>query len=232
MNGANGDDDTQLEKKDISDFMSIITQVYSQSPQVDKCIRKLSLTDKSSSGLSSKTTSKLTSRTFPDEERFLNLLQSMINQMNSMRFEFLESVKDSLFIQVDLEQLHKLQIESIKNEEQLQDNFPKESVSVQESTQKEKPIMQAASRTDPDSSSSSTFSVVDDEKKISTENKELQAKLEVAEEDVASLEQTNEEQKKVIAQLRQLVKNVNKHEIFNRVSIGLTLYIVVGIRKR
>jgi hypothetical protein len=204
VNGVNSDEHTELEKKDISDFMSIITQVYSQSPQLADSMRKLSLADKTASESSSKTTSKLTSKAFPDEERFLEILQTMINEMNSMGFEFLMSVKDNLFN--NAQQHPQLLIESIKNEEpSLQVSVTKQPT--REARNKKASLEIASSNLD--TSTSSAFSVVDDDKKMIMENKELQAKLETAEEDIVSLEQKNQEQAEEIAQLRDIIKNVN-----------------------
>lgn len=195
--------------------MSIITQVYSQSPQLGNSTRKLTLTEKSTSGSLSKTTSKITSRSFPDEERFLNLLQTMINQMNSMRSEFLLSVKDSLFDKASDQEHHELLIETIKNEEQLRGNVMKQPV----------PIKTETLTSNLESSNSSAFSVVDDEKKIVIENKELQTKLEAAEEDVVSLEQKNQQQEDMITRLREIVKNVNTPLHFEQCTcMELTLY--------
>lgn len=79
----NGNDTNDLKKQDISEFISLITQVYSTSPQPIHSQKK-------------RGTSKFVSDQ-EDEERFLNLLRKMVKEIEDMDKEFLASMNNHFF---------------------------------------------------------------------------------------------------------------------------------------
>lgn len=178
VTGASDHDANDLRKQDISEFISLITQVYSVSPQLIHS-RKRSIHRSSSQ----ENTSKFLSRTFQDEEKFLNLLREMVKEMDNMQDQFLSAVNTHVLDNTEEEY-------KVVNQRLSKLNLVQEpSVSVHLDT--------------------STYSVVEDEKKTLAENKKLKDDLEVAEENIEELEQKNQDQADEISHLKDIIKSVS-----------------------
>ncbi|KAI8327568.1 hypothetical protein EDC96DRAFT_453219 [Choanephora cucurbitarum] len=81
-------DGPDLKKQDITDFISIIHQVYSPHQQLAQSIQRLSLDNKKSSKLIT---------TEEEEAKFLNVLRKMVKEIDDMKDDFLKYLKDNFF---------------------------------------------------------------------------------------------------------------------------------------
>lgn len=177
-------DDNDLKKQNISEFISLITQVYSASPQlIHSKKRSIHLS------ASTENTSKFLSRTFQDEEKFLNLLRDMVKEMDNMQGQLLSYV--------DTYVLHDTTEQSSKPHKSLHHQFSKFN------------LLQEAQKTETPASVHLDYSVVEDEKKTLLENKKLKSKLEYAEETLEILEQKYQDQEDEIEHLKDSIKSVS-----------------------
>lgn len=90
VSGANNNEGNELKKQGITEFISLITQVYSNSPQL------INSQKRASSNNSKRGTSKFVSGA-ADEEQFLNLLRKMVKEIDDMHIEFLSSLNNHFF---------------------------------------------------------------------------------------------------------------------------------------
>ncbi|KAI7898428.1 uncharacterized protein BX663DRAFT_480235 [Cokeromyces recurvatus] len=176
-----------IEKKDILDFISIITQVYySQLP------------------------TKLLRHQEEQNDWLLQLLNKMMKEMDEMNNKFLKSIRENLLKQQMEDDGKKAFIMNDTSSAMVARLTPKLIVSTAIAT------ASATASASVSASSSSDFSVVEDDyKKLVIENKELKNKLGNMEEEMNLLEQKNQEQAEEISQLRELVKTLeNEKEEF------------------
>ncbi|RCI02498.1 oligomeric, coiled-coil, peripheral membrane protein, partial [Rhizopus stolonifer] len=124
----------------------------------------------------------------PDEQ-FLDLLKNMIQDMNSMKTDFL------VYLKTNFTDMETVKQDPSKVQRSLSPPLLRPTV-VEES---QKPSLAS-------SPASSIFSVIEDDKKLVLENKDLKSKLTTAEEEVVSLEQKNQEQADEISQLKETIK--------------------------
>ncbi|KAI8979761.1 hypothetical protein BDF20DRAFT_530265 [Mycotypha africana] len=213
----------QLNKRDIADFISIITQVYSNSPQWTNSARNKSRGSNRSEATITAATKRDSDSEAEDEDNdedeegkpleLLQLINRMVQQVDEMGYQFLSSIKEQFFNsqqqQFSIQLKPSIIINAAGNvqEEEAQPNQLHAIIQQKHVT--------------PSTSSSSQFSVLDNENAndddhsenlLKAENRELKYKLEQAEEDVILLEQKQQEQADEITRLNDLIKSLENEK--------------------
>ncbi|CAO3646945.1 unnamed protein product [Mucor hiemalis] len=235
-------DKTVLDKNDVTEFISLLETVYFQStPHATSSARRTSSFLASSTSASSPTHRRTSSgspgkitgsrftvgRNNSTDENLLAFLNTMFKQMTDMRLDFLKTIETNFFTANTIDPSRIKEVlekddEPRSTKPPVMMNKPRSPKITEESfiNRSSPPIRQQLLQKSPlsrsNSTDSSTFSVVEDDKILIAatiaENNELKSKLEALREDTSVGKQIQTKQELEITELRETVKNLEREK--------------------